>query len=739
MAERDNPPGLGLFTDNRSLHGALVRVWYRNSESSFAAGQFRVADTGEHVAVVGTLGELSEGQPVQLTGHFEDHPRYGRRFVVEQLEIDRPDTPDAVEAYLASGFVKGVGPALAKRIVKALGPDTLNTIEEKPQKLLQVRGIGAKKAEEISEAVRGQMALREVMLFLSGNDLPLRLAQRILNTYGEQAPRLLRNNPYRLADELVGVGFKRADEVAEKLGIDRQSRERSEAGLLHTLNQAASRDGHCCLPKVSCLEEAGQLLGVDEPKLEEALQALIETRHVVVEPLTTDVGVDPEEFVFPLTLHVTETKCARALREHAAAPPIRFTDEPDAAIDLAVNDEMPAAQRAALLTALTTPLCVITGGPGVGKTTIIRTLADIVTGSAKSIALAAPTGRAAKRMQEATGRKASTIHRLLEFQPGTNRFIKNERNQIDADVVVIDESSMLDLSLAYALCRAIAPGTHLVLVGDADQLPSVGPGRVLEDLIRSASVPIVRLTEVFRQQQGSRIIEGAHRVLRGEMPDLPPPAPGELGDFYLVEQDDPDRSLDTIVRTVSKRMPEVFGLDPFEDVQVLCPMYRGPLGVDRINRALGDALVSGGPEIVRGTRRFRRGDKVLQVRNDYDLELFNGDPGRIVDLDPEKLRITVRFGTRHLDLAAEAIDGIVPAYGITVHRAQGSEYTAVVLACDKSHFLMLHRRLLYTAVTRAKRLLVVVGSRWALERAVQNDAGGRRFSGLRQRLSVDAK
>lgn len=736
---------MSLFEEGEiEVRGSLSKLWFRGDDG-FAVGQFTISDSEEKIAVRGAIGELSEGQPALLRGSFEEHPRYGRQFHVQRVEVERPEGEAAVRAYLGSGIVKGIGPALAGRILERFGDETLKVIEQEPARLAEVRGISGAKADEIHEAIASQMSLREVLLFLHGHGLSPKLAQRILDAYGEDAPRLLKNNPYRLADELVGVGFKRADEVAAKIGIAPDCSERRQAALIYSLRQAVAREGHVALWRERLLADCSRLLQQSSEAFEEPLQELAETRRVVIEkrpglPVLRD---EEDELVYPLRTWTSETGLERAISELAnceALPLVQDVERRLAAFEREHRVSLPRGQRLAIELALSSSISVGTGGPGVGKTTIIRALCEIVEEAQHVIMLAAPTGRAAKRMHEATARHATTIHRLLEFNAGSRRFVRDARRPIDAEMIVIDESSMLDLDLAYNLLRAVRPGTHLVLVGDVDQLPSVGPGKVLEDVIDSGLVPVARLDKVFRQREGSQIVDCAHRIRSGQLPQ-PAATVGkraretnELGDFYFVEAREARRSLDAILEIARDRIPERFGLDPVEDVQVLSPMYRGPLGVDSINDTLGNALVPPGPELQRGNKRFRVGTKVLQLRNDYELELFNGDPGRVCGVDPEANKLRVRFGGREVEMAGPEIDQVVPAWGITVHRAQGSEYPAVIVALDAAHYLLLHRRLLYTAVTRAKQLLVLVGSRWALERAIGNDDDGRRISGLRARL-----
>ena len=739
---------MDLFDQNRDdsqeesqeLAGCLVRIYFENAESGFGAGQFQLDEGGDRISVRGRIAGLREGQPIRIQGHYEVHPRFGRQFQIDELEVLRPEGRGALLAYLSSGLIKGVGPALAERIVDHLGESALELIEEAPEQLEEVPGIGPTKAREIQQSVSEQMGLREVLLFLHGHGLPTGLASRILEAYGKDAPRLLQANPYRLAEDMVGVGFKRADEVAKKLGIPPESEERRKAALLHTLGQAVVREGQVYLPRAELLRRAGELIGQPAEVLEGALQQLAETRRVVPEqapglPVLTE-GEDLR--IYPLAMHIAESNLAQGLDALCTRRDLDLGRSPGQLIEAWQRGQdltLPEGQRAALEVALQKPCAVMTGGPGVGKTTIIRALCEILERHGARVALAAPTGRAAKRMSEATDRPASTLHRLLEFQAGTGRFQRNEHSHIEADLVVVDESSMLDLMLAYHLVKAIGPGTRILFVGDVDQLPSVGAGCVLADMIGSGRLPVARLTQIFRQARGSLIVENAYRILRGEMPRMPEGEQG-LSDFYFIETREASKGLDTLCHLVGERIPEAFGLHPMRDVQVLAPMYRGTLGVDEINRRLQDLLIPGGTEILRGSRRFREGDKVLQVRNDYDLELFNGDPGRIERIDLENGKVHVAFGKRHLPLDLSQLDDLVPAYAITVHRAQGSEYPAVIVALDRGHHLLLNRRLLYTAVTRARQLLILVGSRAALESAIANDRESLRLSGLRDRLAA---
>jgi len=718
------------------MRGAFVRFYFRNAATGFAAGRFELKGGHDAVDVRGPISELREGQPATLTGQFETHPKYGRQFRVTTFEIERPQGSGAVRAYLGSGMIKGVGPALSERIVAALGETALDAIEADPRCLLEVPGIGEKKAKSIQDAVHAQMGLREVLLFLHGHGLSPNLATKILKAYGQDAARLVKNNPYRLSDDLVGVGFQTADEVARKIGVELDSPERRMAAVLAALSQGVFREGSTCRPRPSLVEDAARLVRLDPETIDEVIEELVARGKIVVERPAEPGDEDEPERVYPLTLHVAETGFARAVARLLASPPPDEIDRVSHHVDAWARDsdiELHEDQREAIELALTQPVSVITGGPGVGKTAIIRGLCEILHQTGERPVLAAPTGRAAKRLAESTGFPASTIPRLLDFQPGTNRFLRNDHEPIDADLVVIDESSMLDQLLAYHLIRAIAPATRLVFVGDSNQLPSVGPGQVLSDLIDSGRVPVSRLTKIFRQAENSRIITAAYDILAGRVPDLARPSENTC-EFYFVGEEDPERALTMLARLVGERIPEAFGFDPIEDVQILSPMYRGALGVDKINETIGTLLVPTGPELILGSRRLRAGDKVLQVRNNYNLDLFNGDMGRILDFDQESAKARIRFGHRELAIPFAELDQIVPAYGITVHRSQGSEYPAVIVLLDNAHYLLQNRHVLYTAVTRAKNLLILLGSRRALERAIARDDGGTRCTGLAERL-----
>jgi exodeoxyribonuclease V alpha subunit len=715
------------------LVGTIERFTFRNPDTGFAVARF-APDGGSAIAVVGPLAQLVEGQRLRVHGQVTEHPRFGRQVEVTAFEPIMPKTTEGIAAYLGSKLVKGIGPRLAERLVATFGERTLEIIESEPERLREVKGIGSKKLAELQGAVQANKDVQQVLVFLRAHGLGQGLALRIVKRLGRGAAALIQANPYRLADEVIGVGFKTADRLAQTLGIAPTSPERLQAGILHVLGKAAA-EGHCFLPAPDLAQLASEELQCAPDAVSAQLSAVQEDGRVVIEaPPGPRVLVESEPLsVYPRALHQAESGVAAALDRVLRAPRELLPIKAPAALawwERRSGLELPEGQRRAILRALEEPVSVITGGPGVGKTTIVRALVDVLAQKQLEILLAAPTGRAAKRLEESTGRPALTIHRLLEYQPGVNRFQRDAHEQLQGAMLVVDEASMLDVQLAYALFRAVPPGMRLVLVGDVDQLPAVGPGNVLRDVIGSGRVAVTALTEIFRQAEGSAIVRAAHSVLRGDLPH----GGSEGSDFYFVAAEHGAATRALVRELVLRRIPRRFGLDPFADVQVLSPMYRGEAGADAINRDLQDVLNPGQPELERGNRTFRQGDKVMQIRNDYDLDLYNGDVGRILHVDKAAATLRVRFGERELLYPFSDLDQLVTAYAITVHRAQGSEYPAVVVPLATDHFMMLRRNLLYTAITRGRKLVVLVGSRKALATAVRNDQEAHRWSALAERL-----
>ena len=717
-----------------SLLGTIERFTFRNPDTGWAVVRLRVEGADELATVVGPMAQLKEGQRLKVIGKEVAHPQFGLQVKVETFEAVAPSNAEGIAAYLASGLVRGIGPATAEKIVRAFGADTLRIVEDEPEQLRRIKGLGDRRIEDLSQAVKAQKDVQNVLVFLRTHGLGAGLAARIVRRFGASASALVQANPYRLAEEGIGVGFRTADQLAGQLGIAPEAPERLDAALEHVLAQAA-KDGHCFLTEEELVARTAELLAVAEPAVAARVPELARAGRIArqMPPGPVLLHDDPKPVVYPITLALAEDGVARtldALLRRPRSPLVRDAAAAVAWFARSSGMTLHDGQRDALVRALTEPVSVITGGPGVGKTTIVRALVAILGQKQHKVLLAAPTGRAAKRLEESTGHAASTLHRLLEYTPGLGRFARQHDHPLEGAMLVVDEVSMLDVQLAHALLQAVPPTMTLVLVGDRNQLPSVGPGNVLAEVIASGRVPTTSLTQIFRQQGGSDIVRVAHGILGGEVPE----SGGEGSDFYFVEARDGDHARRLVLELVAQRIPKRFGLDPNRDVQVLCPMYRGDVGADRLNRDLQDLLNPGQVEVERSGKRYRVGDRVMQIRNDYDREVWNGDVGRITHLDTGAARAFVRFPEREQEYRFEELGDLVPAYAISVHRSQGSEYPAIVLPVATEHFVMLKRSLVYTGITRGKKLVVVVGSRKALEMAVKSAEEGRRNSGLCERL-----
>lgn len=727
---------------DETVEGTIERIVFSGGDGEFTVARLKVAGQAEPVTVVGSLLGLPVGANLRANGYYETNPRFGRQFrIVAYTELS-PHTLDGIKRYLGAGLIKGIGPEFAARIVARFGDKTLEILDARPERIREVPGIGRSRAEAIKKAWATQRGQREVMVFLQGYGVSPALAARIYKRYGAAAVARVRENPYRLAFDVWGIGFLSADRLAASLGIGKETDMRIEAGVRHVLEEAGSQ-GHVYLPRARLAQDASNRLEVDLALVEPAIDRLARTGEVAVEHVRTSEpdGEPGGEAVFETSLLRAEIAAANGLRRLLNSTCEKLPVDPDSAIaryEKEANITLAPKQAEAVRRALVEPLLVITGGPGVGKTTIVRGIVASFLRCNLRVALAAPTGRAAKRLQEATGQPAATLHRLLEWRPAEGMFGRNKERPLDADLLVVDEASMVDIRLCADLVAALASGTRLLLVGDQDQLPSVGPGMVLRDAIESEAVPVVRLNEIFRQAAQSLIVVNAHRIHDGEMPDLgEPPAQGptaDTRDFFFLEEDDPAIAAQTIRDLVATRLPRRYGYSP-SDIQVLTPMHRGELGAMNLNRLLQEALSAGGDSLTSGSRLFRVGDRVMQMRNNYDKEIFNGDVGQVVRVAQEERELVVRFDEREVSFASDELDEISLAYAATVHKSQGSEYPAVVIPVHTQHFVMLQRSLLYTAVTRGKKLVVLVGTRKALAIAVRNAEVALRCTRLRHRLA----
>jgi exodeoxyribonuclease V alpha subunit len=669
-------------------------------------------------------------QPLRPVSGSPPDRTHGQQFKARFLRTSLPDSADGIEKYLSSGMIRGVGPVYAKKLVRAFGEKVFDVIEATPDRLREVDGIGPVRAASILAAWAEQKAVREIMVFLHSHGVGTARAVRIFKTYGADAIQVMTENPYRLARDIRGIGFKTADAIATKLGIEKTAMVRVRAGISYALTDAMD-EGHCGLPTEELIPLAEKLLEVPQELIRTALDLELQEGTVVADR----VGETP--CVFLAGLHRAEhTIAERLMRLANGALPWPWID-PDKAlpwVEQRIGFSLAESQIAAIRLALISKVLVITGGPGVGKTTIIRGILRILSAKGVKLSLCAPTGRAAKRMTEATGFEAKTIHRLLEVDPKSGGFKRGEDNPLDSDLLVVDEASMVDVMLMRSLVRAVPDQAALLIVGDIDQLPSVGPGQVLADVISSGAVPVVRLTEVFRQAAQSRIITGAHRINQGSIPDLSPPGPDS--DFYFVQADDPETAVSRIVELVKTRIAKRFGLDPIRDIQVLCPMNRGGVGARSLNIELQAALnPAGDRKVERFGWTFAPGDKVMQIENDYDKEVYNGDIGYIDDVSPDNGELTATFDGRTVTYRFGELDTLVPAYAATIHKSQGSEYPAVVIPIMTQHYAMLQRNLLYTGVTRGKKLVVIVGQKRAVAIAVRNVSGRRRWSKLQEWLT----
>ena len=726
-----------------TLEGSVSRVVYEQEDSGFAVLVLQQAEDGGEAVAVGNLLGIKPGESVRLSGAWVDHARYGRRFEAQSYATVAPRTVAGLEQYLGSGMIPGIGPGFARRIVGHFGLETLAVLDHAGARLREVPGIGAARAKQVARAWHEQREQRGIMLFLQSYGISAAHARRIYRQFGARARAVLQDDPYRLASHVPGMGFRTADRIAAQLGIAPDSQQRIQAAALHQLAEAAA-EGDVFLPEPALRQRTADLAGLtDQRKAVQAIAALCREGRMVCADLPAagqPAATVPARYLPHLA--AAETRAAGRLADLLATP----ARGPAAAIAVAGDTgiELSPAQQAAAARLLRSKVGVLTGGPGTGKTTLVRWIAGSFRRIGARIALAAPTGRAAKRLEESAGMAASTIHRLLEFSPREGTFTRNREHPLATDLVVVDETSMVDIVLLAALLDAVPDRSRLLFVGDADQLPSVGAGAVLADLALVAAIPTVRLAEVFRQSAASRIVRAAHAINRGEFDPAAVTAGGGHGaDFYFIARREPEQVGDTLEQVVTSRIPRRFSLDPRHDIQVLSPMNRGPLGTvqlnarlrERLNPAPPPAPGSGSSAGAGEGGRLRIGDRVLQTRNNYQLEVFNGDIGQVIDVDNDAGAVRVAFAGREVEYGGSDRDDLVLAYAISIHRSQGSEFPAVVIPVHTQHFVMLRRNLLYTAVTRGKRLVVVVGSEMAVSIAVRRGADRERHSALAERVA----
>jgi exodeoxyribonuclease V alpha subunit len=718
----------------------VEHITFYDETSGFTILQAKTQDDAA-VTVVGDLMSPVPGTILEMEGRWETHQHFGRQFRATRARAQAPTSLEGIEKYLASGLVKGVGKEMAGRMVRHFGKQTLAVIGSAPERLIEVDGIGPKRAALIQQAWREQKSIRDVMLFLQSHGVSTAYATKIFRRYGQQTIGMVQRNPYRLAEDIFGIGFLKADGIALSLGFGPGAPKRMQAGVLHTLKQVA-QEGHLYYPYEPLIDMAASILKAERQPVADAIDTLASVGRLVVEPLGPgeEVSAGERKAVYLAHYHQCETFTAQRLRQLLDAPASGRPLNTDKAVQWMQHRfelELARDQHRAVVTALENKVMVITGGPGTGKTTIIQAIFRIYERNRSVVLLAAPTGRAAKRLSEATGRPAKTIHRLLKYNPHQGGFAHHADNPLDVDLLVLDESSMIDAELMVHLLAALPQTCGLILVGDISQLPSVGPGNLLKDILASGAVPHVTLRRIFRQARQSQIITNAHRINAGQMPLAPREASTQAAsDFYFIQQQDPNTILSTILTLVRERIPARFGLDPLDDIQVLTPMHRGIIGAQNLNSTLQKALNPQEAIVTRGEQHFGPNDKVMQIRNNYEKDVYNGDIGRIEHIEPGPKTVTIRFDGRRVNYDFDELNEVVLAYAVTVHKSQGSEYPAVVIPITTQHYILLQRNLIYTAVTRARRLVVLVGTRQALAMAVKNDRPLKRYTRLAYRMGL---
>ncbi|MFQ6082835.1 MAG: ATP-dependent RecD-like DNA helicase [Candidatus Aminicenantia bacterium] len=719
------------------IKGEVERIIFFDSDSGYTVAGF-LTDDNQKITIVGLFHPLSIGETLKIKGHWEINPRFGQQFKVKNFIPILPSSVKGIERYLCSGLVKGIGPVLARRIVEKFGQETMKILTESPEELLKVNGIGNEKMEEIKNSWKKNKEIRELIIFLQQYGVSTNLATKIYSQYQSQCFKILKTNPYQLSFDIWGIGFKTADQIALKLGLALDSIHRVKAFILYLLEQE-TQQGNVFSCRNEIIKKCQTELNIELNKIEQAFAELTGEGKIIIEEINTfssTVEHTGDKAIFLPFFYHAENKITRAILTLAFSPillPPFDIDKSIKEIEKELSIELAEKQRVAVKQSFNKKLLIITGGPGTGKTTIIKAIVELYKKLGKKVLLAAPTGRAVKRLAKATGEEAKTIHRLLEYNPKQNLFRRNENNPLPGDILIVDEFSMVDLPLMYYLVRALPSWIHLILVGDKDQLPSVGPGNLIKDMIESEKIEVVELDEIFRQAKESLIVVNAHRVNRGEY--LIIPRKGETSDFYFIEEEDEKRAFDLILELCSTKIPERLNLNPLSsEIQVISPMYKGLVGVDNLNQELQKRLNPMGNVLQVGTRKYKVNDKIMQIKNNYEKEVFNGDIGRIKEINKEKFEFLIEFDERMISYQQEELNEITLAYAISVHKSQGSEYEAVVIPLLFQHYIMLQRNLFYTALTRAKRFVVVVGSKRALYLAIKNDTPLQRNTLLREKL-----
>lgn len=713
------------------IYGYIERITYQNDENGYTVAKLQEPGKKDLTIIVGSLPSVQPGETIRCKGEWKNHLVYGKQFTVESYQSEFPADVEGIKKYLGSGLIKGIGSTYATKIVEAFGASTLMVIDKEPKRLLDVEGIGKKRVAMIEACWQDQKSIREVMIFLQTHGVSPTYAQKIFKCYGAQSIKKVSDDPYCLARDIFGIGFKSADKVAIEMGIKKDSPRRIEAGIEYVLSDLSS-DGHVCFPLKEFLVEAGAMLEIEAYQVEERIDHLAIEKRIVVADMTYSGAL--QKFIWVRPLYLSEVGIAGELRRLMTETSALRNVDVEKAIDWVqkkLDIELADNQKMAVSKSLTEKVHIITGGPGTGKSTITNAILNITGALTQKICLAAPTGRAAKRMSEITGKKAQTIHSLLEFDFQKGGFKKNRTNPIDCDLIIIDEASMIDTLLMYSLLKAIANNTRVIFVGDTNQLPSVGPGNVLKDIIASKYVKVTVLTEIFRQAAGSRIITNSHKINQGIFPDIDNHSDS---DFFFIEAQEKEDVLQQILSLISTRLPKKYKLDPLRDIQVLAPMKKGEIGTDNLNIVLQETLNKQKDSIQRAGKKLLIGDKVMQIRNNYKKEVFNGDIGYVRSIDSVEQTVIVNYDGKEVEYEFVELDEIMHAYAVSVHKYQGSECPCIIMPVHTTHFKLLHRNLLYTGVTRGKRLVVLVGTKKAIALAVNNDEVRRRYTGLQDAI-----